>query len=89
MQKNYEKHCGGLPRGWRRKASKERFPAVVIALALANIVTYFLIFTKTVEVLALVLGSELANHFGIVLAFFIYIHFVPNLKFGAKVGVFI
>ncbi len=37
--KNYEKHCGGLPRGWRRKASKERFSAAVIALTFANIVT--------------------------------------------------
>ena len=23
---NHEKHCGGLPSGWRRKASKERLP---------------------------------------------------------------
>ena len=38
--KNYEKHCGGLPSGWRRKASKERLPTVVIALAFANIVTF-------------------------------------------------
>ena len=47
-------------------------------------VAYFLIFAKTMEVLALVLGSKLANHCGIVLAFFVYIHFVPNLKFGSK-----
>ena len=40
--KNYEKHCGGLPSGWRRKASKERLPTVVIALAFANIVTFYL-----------------------------------------------
>ena len=52
-------------------------------------IAYFLIFTEPMKVLALVLGSELANHFGIVLAFFVYIHFIPNLKFGAKVGIFI
>lgn len=41
------------------------------------------------KVLAFVLGSKLTNHWGIVLAFFVYIHFVPNLKFGAKVYIFI
>ena len=35
------------------------------------------------------LRSKLTNHWGIVLAFFVYIHFVPNLKFGAKVYNFI
>ena len=29
-----------MPSGWRRKASKERLPTVVIALAFANIVTF-------------------------------------------------
>ena len=31
-----------MPSGWRRKASKERLPTVVIALAFANIVTFVL-----------------------------------------------
>ena len=48
-----------------------------------------LLFTEPMKVLALVLGSKLTNHWGIVLAFFVYIHFVPNLKFGAKVYIFI
>ena len=41
------------------------------------------------KVLAHILGSKLTNHWGIVLAFFVYIHFVPNFKFGAKVYIFI
>ena len=52
-------------------------------------IAYFLFFTEPMKVLALVLGSKLTNHCGIVLAFFVYIHFVPNLKFGAKVYIFI
>ena len=48
-----------------------------------------LFFTEPMKVLAHVLGSKLTNHWGIVLAFFVYIHFVPNLKFGAKVYIFI
>ena len=48
-----------------------------------------LLFTEPMKVLALVLGSKLTNHWGIVLAFFVYIHFVPNLKFGAKVYILI
>ena len=52
-------------------------------------IAYILFFTEPMKVLALVLGSKLTNHWGIVLAFFVYIHFVPNLKFGAKVYIFI
>ena len=52
-------------------------------------IAYILFFTDPMKVFALVLGSKLTNHWGIVLAFFVYIHFVPNLKFGAKVYIFI
>ena len=52
-------------------------------------IAYILFFTEPMKVLALVLGSKLTNHCGIVLAFFVYIHFVLNLKFGAKVYIFI
>lgn len=53
------------------------------------VIAYILFLTESMKVLALVLGSKLTNHRGIVLAFFVYIHFVPNLKFGAKVYIFI
>ena len=52
-------------------------------------IAYILFFTEPMKVLALVLGSKLTNHWGIVLSFFVYIHFVPNLKIGAKVYIFI
>ena len=52
-------------------------------------IAYILLFTEPMKVLALVLGSKLTNHWGIELTFFGYIHFVPNLKFGAKVYIFI
>ena len=53
------------------------------------VIAYILFLTESMKVLALVLGSRLTNHRGIVLAFFVYIHFVPNLKFGAKVYILI
>ena len=52
-------------------------------------IAYILFFTEPMKVLALVLGSKLTNHWGIVLAFFVYIHFVPNLKFGENIYIFI
>ena len=44
----------------------------------------FLIATEPMQILAVVLGSKLANHGGIVLALFVYVHFVPNLKLGQR-----
>ena len=44
----------------------------------------FLIATEPMQILAIVLGSKLANHGGIVLALFVYVHFVPNLKLGQR-----
>ncbi len=44
----------------------------------------FLITTEPMQILAIVLGSKLANHGGIVLALFVYVHFVPNLKLGQR-----
>ena len=52
-------------------------------------IAYLLFFTEPMKVLALVLGSKLTNHWGIVFAFFVYIHFVPNLKFGENIYFFI
>ena len=48
------------------------------------VIAHFLISTEPLQVLALVLGSELANHWGIVLAFFIYVHLCPKLKIRDK-----
>ena len=36
------------------------------------------------QTLAIALGSLLANHTGIVLAFFVYIYFVPNINMEQK-----
>ena len=44
----------------------------------------FLIATEPMQILAIVLGSKLANRGGIVLAFFVYVHFVPILNLGQR-----
>lgn len=37
------------------------------------------------QTLAIALGSLLANHTGIVLAFFVYIYFVPNINMEPQI----